>query len=222
AELWSIYQQLPEQSRYWLYQARSIDFNVVQGERVLDIGSGQHPFPFATDLGDIAIDDNSYGRAGADFTRLAGRQVHECDVEGTNFSDKEFGFTFCSHVLEHTRDPQKACNELMRISHRGYIECPSFSKDIWLNTAKISNHHWKVSAIKNTLIFHEYTRTELEGLRSDLLMSMHCAPETEREKAFAALIYLKSRQLNVMFPWSGTFQVEVHWAPYDGVLSSAS
>lgn len=60
------------------------------------------------------------------------------------FRDKEFDFVYCSHVLEHVRDPAKACAELMRIGKRGFIETPTRGKDLWLGTAAVSNHRWAV------------------------------------------------------------------------------
>src|ERR1700704_5651948 len=38
------------------YQQRYIDFNIAPGERVLDIGSGGDPFPYATCLVDRFLD----------------------------------------------------------------------------------------------------------------------------------------------------------------------
>ncbi len=47
------------------------------------------------------------------------------------------------------------------------------------------------------------------GLESDILLSMHCGPQTKREKAFAALIYLKADKVNTMVLWDTEFQFEV-------------
>lgn len=210
AELFDLYQLLPDKTRYYLYQGREIDFNIPAGARVLDIGSGNHPFIFATDLADITLEDDSYGRAGEPFKMLEGRKVWECDIENMPFKDNEFDFIYCSHVLEHVVNPERACQEIMRVAKCGYLETPKMSKDLFLNTAKVSNHLWKINGSQNTLTFDEYTAAELNGLDHDILLQMHCSPQSTREKAFAALVYLRAQFMNTMFLWSDSFDVVVN------------
>src|SRR4249920_3794419 len=48
AELYDLYQSLPEKDdRYALYQARLFDFGIGPSDKVLDVGSGNIPFPLA-------------------------------------------------------------------------------------------------------------------------------------------------------------------------------
>lgn len=212
AQAYDILQNLPDkETRYSLYQSRYYDFPIKQGDRVLDIGSGHLPLPMATHLADLAIDDHDYGRAGAPFKYVEGKPVYNCSVEDMPFEDRSFDFVYCSHVLEHVANPIQACKELMRVGRRGYLETPSRAKDLFLNTAKISNHKWMVEYFNKRLVFTEYDATQLVGLASDLLMSMHCAPQTDREKAFSAMILLKSDQLNTMLMWEEGFDVEVRY-----------
>ena len=208
AELYDQYQRLP-QNRYSLYVSRDFDFKVGPNDKVLDIGSGHDPFPFATHLADIAPEDNAYGRAGIPMKYIEGKPFFACSVEDMPFADKEFDFVYCSHVLEHVDDPKRACRELMRVSKRGYIETPSIGKDIWLNTAKISNHHWYVENRAQKLVFTRYPKNLLEGIASNILMSMHCAPQTPREKAFSALVLLKSSVINTTLYWEDEIICEV-------------
>jgi ubiquinone/menaquinone biosynthesis C-methylase UbiE len=210
AQAYDIFQQLPDKdTRYSLYQSRFYNFPVAAADKVLDIGSGHLPFPMATHLADFATEDHNYGRAGIPFKHVKGKPVFNCNVEQMPFEDKYFDFVYCSHVLEHTEDPIKACRELMRVAKRGYLETPTRAKDLFLNTAKVSNHHWMVDYFNDRLVFTEYNESQLAGLESDLLMSMHCNPETEREKAFSTLILLKADKVNTMFMWEGGFDVEV-------------
>lgn len=210
AEVYDQYQRLPDaDSRYQLYQSRCFTFPIQPGDKVLDIGSGHIPFPMATHLAELAVRDDSFGRAGVPFRHVEGKPVFECGVEDMPFEDGEFDFVYCSHVLEHVDSPERACQELMRVGKRGYIETPTRGKDIWLNSAGVSNHRWYVEDVLGTLIFAEYAPEELKGLQCDVLMNMHCAPQTEREKAFSALIYLKAPLVNTMFMWEGAFDFEV-------------
>jgi hypothetical protein len=66
ADLYDLYQGLPNrEDRYTLYQARLFDFGISPSDKVLDVGSGNIPFPLATHLADLSPDDDHYGRAGA-------------------------------------------------------------------------------------------------------------------------------------------------------------
>lgn len=206
----SIYRILREKkSRYWLYQARYFDFQIQPEDKVLDIGSGHMPFPFATHLADYAIEDSRYGRAGEPFEHVAGKPVIQCSIEKMPFADREFDFVYCSHVLEHTENPETACRELMRVAKRGYIEMPTKGKDVFFDTARVSRHRWSADILNRCLVLTEYCPEELKGLECDVLGRMVYAPKTEEEKAFYALQFLKADVLNVMLYWEESFAYEV-------------
>lgn len=210
SEVYDCYQALPDpENRFPLYQSRFFEFGIQPGDKVLDIGSGHLPFPHATHLAEFAVHDDEYGRAGLPFRHVNGLPVFECSVEDMPFEDQAFDFIYCSHVLEHVGDPARACRELMRVGKRGYIETPTPGKDLWLNTAQMSNHRWGVELIDQVLVFTEYSVTDIEGLQSDVLMRMNCDPQTEREKAFAALLNLKADRTNTMLLWEGKFEFAV-------------
>ena len=214
AELYDQFKKFSVKDRYNLYQSRFYDFDIKPTDKVLDIGSGNVPFQYATHLADISLADDEVGRAGDPFKYIEGKSVHECDIENLPFEDKEFDFVYCSHVLEHVQKPEKACSELIRIAKRGYIETPKYEKDLWLNTADISRHIWHIDKIGNKLVFNEYTKEQKNGLQNDVLMKMHVNPQTDREKAFSALIYLRADVLNTMFMWEKFFEIIVNRAEY--------
>ena len=221
AELYDRYQQLPHRDRYRLYQSRHYDFGIAPGDKVLDIGSGHLPFPLATHLADVTLDNHAYGRAGVPFRHVEGKPVYECSVERMPFADKEFDFVYCSHVLEHVQDPETACRELIRVGQRGYIETPTKGKDIFLGNAAPSNHSRYFEVWNGKLICSEFTEEELKGLQSDILRRMHCSPQSLREKAFAALIWLKADKVNTMLLWEGSFEFEVRRTKPRGVKAHA-
>lgn len=211
AELYAMYQQIPNKgNRYSLYVSRYFDFGIKPGDAVLDIGSGNNPFPLATVLADKTLHDDGYGRAGVPMKFIQGIPVVECSIEQLPFADKEFDFVYCSHVLEHTLDPARACSELMRVAKRGYIETPHRSKDLFLNTAEVSNHIWSVQLVKGTLCFSEYTPEERRGLDCNILLDMNCNPQSVRECAFSALMLLKSSLINTMLYWEDSFTFSVN------------
>lgn len=208
---WDLYEKLQLQfgDRWYLYQGRFFDPEIRSTERVLDLGSGHHPFPFATHLSDISIHDDSVGRVGAKFQNPRNLPLFEFPAEDIPFGDGEFDFLYCSHVLEHSPDPAKACEEIMRVARRGYIETPTAHKDLWLASAEGSNHTMAVSWESDTLVFRPYGPEELKGLGTPILMDMHCHPATDREKAFAASIYLFADRINTMVYWERRFRYHV-------------
>jgi Methyltransferase domain len=136
AELYDLYQALPDkEDRYALYQARLFDFGIRPSDKVLGVGSGNVPFPLATHLADLAPHDDHYGRAGVPFKQVQGKPVYICDIENMDsFTDKEFDFVYCSHVLEHVRNPERACNSCESESaakvrlYQSSQECLAFSE----------------------------------------------------------------------------------------------
>jgi len=206
---YNIAQAMPDKSRYAQYQSRYFDFGIKPGDKVLDMGSGHIPFPLATHLAAIALEDHSVGRAGVPFKHVDGKPVYECSVEKTPFGDKEFDFVYCSHVLEHVKNPEAACRELMRIGKRGYIECPSRGKDTFFAIASLSNHLWAVECVNGVLGFTEYTDTDKLGVETPILLDMNCAPQSMREKCVAALDLLRADRLNVMLMLEDSFPFEV-------------
>lgn len=209
AEVYDCLKPYWQQDRYTLYQSRFFDFDIKENDTVLDIGSGDRPFPFATHLADISLLDGNVGRAGMPIKYVAGKPLYECSIENLPFSDNEFDFVYCSHVLEHVSAPEKACSELMRIARRGFIETPNTGKDLWLNYAKISNHRWGVNLVNGVLQFSEYSERETAGFNCNIVNEMHEHPETRREKALSALVILKADLINNMLLWEGTFDFEV-------------
>ncbi len=210
SRLYDLYQILPgRENRYDLYQRRHFDLGIRPGDRVLDVGSGNHPLPLATHQAEYAISDDTYGRAGQALRRIEGIQLVQASVEALPFADKSFDFIYCSHIMEHVIDPAAACRELSRVGRRGYIESPNRAKDLFLHQAQSSNHRWVLSRSGSKLVFEPYTDQDLIGLGCDVLMKMNCDPRSDREKAFAALMLLRSEQLNTFLLWEDHIEYEI-------------
>lgn len=107
--------------RRWKFKLRR-RFRKPSQRRVLDVGSGHRPHEDATHLVDLLPEDDS--ERGKPIQQL-GLPLVLATVESLPFKDKTFDYVYASHVLEHTRDPEAACKELMRIARAGYIETPS-------------------------------------------------------------------------------------------------
>ncbi len=140
------------------YQEKYIDFKLKIGEKILDIGSGANPFPYATHLADLYEGETTHR---AESIVIDKRPFQVCNIENLPYKEKEFDFIYCSHILEHVTSPSKACEEIMRVGRRGYIETPTRMSDIMMNFTKLPEHHrWYINFLGNTLIFHKWTDRE--------------------------------------------------------------
>ncbi len=89
-------------------------------DTVIDIGSGGNPNPFADIICDYTEDlSDRY------YKLKINRPFVFANVECLPFKDKAFDFSLLFHLLEHVEHPEKALDEIQRISHRGFIETPS-------------------------------------------------------------------------------------------------
>ena len=134
------------------------------GTKILDVGSGHRPHEDATHLVDLLPEDDSErGRPIKTF----GRPLVLATVESLPFKDKAFDYVYACHVLEHTRSPEAACKELMRIARAGYIETPSPFYEQGYNYPRPdrgwSFHRWFVYLDESdTLIFEPKTHRTID------------------------------------------------------------
>lgn len=192
---------LGEEDRF-SYQKRYLNFNIRPGERVLDIGNGGYPFPYATVVADRFLEKSPFRH---ERLVTGNKPFVLADIHDLGFRDKSFDFIYCSHVLEVIDSPLRACKEIMRVGKRGYIETPTAGKDMLFAWAR-DLQKWHVVAIGRNLCFFEYSERELDGIRSsawrDLIFSKWHNPLQE--------IFSENQDLfNVMFAWKSQFSVFV-------------
>jgi SAM-dependent methyltransferase/uncharacterized protein YbaR (Trm112 family) len=87
---------------------------------VLEIGSGGNPYARANVL--LDAEEESLERDEKELVR--DRVLVLGLVEELPFKDKSFDFIIASHIFEHTDNPRKFLNELVRVGKAGYIETP--------------------------------------------------------------------------------------------------
>lgn len=153
--------EMLDDARY-SYQRPLITHQHKEGERVLDVGSGGDPYPFATVLCDRFLEPTEH-RTSTFVSH--GKPVIIADIHALPFIDKVFDFVVCAHVLEHVENPIVACQELQRVAKAGYIETPTLGKDTLFAWAE-GMHRWHLVAIANRLVFFEYSPRYLQGIRS--------------------------------------------------------
>lgn len=136
---------------------------IPEGAITLDVGASSAPIRRA----DYIIDAVPYtdinweqakGPGEPRFSEERYIQHDICDREPWPFKDKQFDYSFCSHVLEDIRDPIWVCSELIRVSKAGYIEIPSRLYETTFgiearDLAGASHHRWLVDLADGKLRF---------------------------------------------------------------------
>lgn len=191
----------PEKKRY-NYQKKFIKHQFITGEKILDIGSGGDPFPYATILADRYLEPTNHRTA--EF-RSDGKPVIICDISTLPFIDGAFDYVVAAHVLEHVDDPIKACLELQRVAKAGFIETPTLMKDALFSWAK-GMHKWHILLQGNRLVFFEYANRASEGIRSsawyNLIFSTIYHPLQDAFNNNQDLF-------NIIFEWKKKFDITV-------------
>lgn len=192
----------PGETQRYGYQQQHIDFDIQPNDRVLDIGSGGDPFPHATHLVDRFLEptEHRYGPLVRENKPLI-----LADITRLPFRDKSFDFVYCCHLLEHVADPLKACQQIMRIGKRGYIETPTMGIDLLFAWAK-EIHKWHVVGCGGALCFFEYSPRQLEGIRATTWQEIIL---DKRYHPLQDAFYQNQDIFNVMFPWVESFKVFV-------------
>lgn len=123
---------------------------------VLDVGSGDKPFWRSDVIVDKYLEDDQQRHSGA-MIYDKDKIFIEADVEKLPFKDKVFDFVFCSHLLEHVENPDKALNEMVRVAKRGYIEVPNAIIDLFV---PFPPHLWFCDYKDGILIFQQKEKTK--------------------------------------------------------------
>lgn len=117
----------------------NIEFNIKEGDKVLDIGGGNKPFNKATHLIDmIDADKQRHGKG----LKIPGHvEFHEGDatVVLEKFPNDYFDFVYMNHVAEHIDNLPKLIDIINLKCRRGFIASPA--SDFEFFTAAPHYHH---------------------------------------------------------------------------------
>ena len=106
-------------------------------------------------------------------------------------------------MLEHVSSPAAACEEIMRIGRRGYIETPARMSDVIFNHTRLPDHHrWQVEARGKTLIFLELCEKDKRDTGVDELYMMF---QSEWKNPVQELVHNNRDYFVNMFLWDGRF-----------------
>jgi uncharacterized protein YbaR (Trm112 family)/SAM-dependent methyltransferase len=130
------------------WSLRRLHVPVPKDALVLEVGAGGNPYPRAN----VMLDAMEFTIERIDQTLIKDRPLVLGLCEELPFKDKSFDFIVASHVLEHTSDPERFLNELMRVGKAGYIETP----EGWFEKmCAFTYHRLEVSANKEKLFIRK-------------------------------------------------------------------
>ena len=136
------------------HQAMVAALEILPHEKILDVGGGHHPFLRANVVADIDFSSGQHrdgSRMMIDFTKHGYVQA---DMAALPFKDKSFDVVVCIQALEHSANPAKACEELMRVAHRGFIETPRKWTEYYFGHP---THRWLINDVNHVLTFEPIT-----------------------------------------------------------------
>jgi SAM-dependent methyltransferase len=136
------------------HQAMVAALEILPHERVLDVGGGHHPFCRANVVADIDFDSGQHRDGSRMLIDFSKHGYVQADMTELPFKDKSFDVVVCIQALEHSTNPAKACEEMMRVAHRGFIETPRKWTEYY---AGHPTHRWLVDEMNNVLIFEPIT-----------------------------------------------------------------
>ncbi len=134
------------------------------GDRVLEIGPGTSPHPRSNVLLEKRfIDKGEHARqcGGEPAANEDNRTVYY-DGERFPFSDGEFDYVICSHVIEHVDDVEMFCSEMFRVARAGYLEFPLIYYEYVFD---IPEHLNVLMRYKDDLVYLRKTEIFPENLR---------------------------------------------------------
>lgn len=170
--------------------------------RVLEVGSGDNPWPRSNVLCDRYPDDNTErtGKLERDH-----REFVVADATKLPFGNKSFDFVFCSHVAEHIEDIESFFKEIQRVGRAGYIETPSYLFEQAIGT---TTHIWALYIDNQTLVAQ---RKPYPGAAEKVYHGWH---RTLARHPILQACFMGLPELRVMqFWWSDSFSFRIEDTP---------
>ena len=173
---------------------------------VIEIGGGANPCQRSNVITNYQQEEN---QRDAPIKPVPGARMLECDVQDMRkeFSDKEFDYSLCVQVLEHVDDPKKDCDEIIRISNRGYIETPNILCEQLIGW---EFHKWFVKVDEknpNKLVFMKKDSVDFERFGNFFHNMFYKSNPNQRKFKQMYLKYYK--KFLICFYWQDSFECEV-------------
>lgn len=126
--------------------------------KILDVGGGGNPFKYASVVVDRDFEPGNKHRDGCNISFQKSNVTYiRADIQSLPFKDNAFDFVICIHVLEHVEFPNIACEELMRVARKGFLETPRKWTEYY---AGHPTHRWLIDDHDGMVNFEPVTYTD--------------------------------------------------------------
>lgn len=128
--------------------------------KVVDLACGTNPIKDADVFTDMYISSSKERKAhkGSVLDNLPeGKSVVCCDIQCLPFDDKVFDYSYARQILEHVEYPERACEEIIRISKGGIIISPTVFGEVFFGW---KYHRWLIIERDGKLYFFEKRKEE--------------------------------------------------------------
>jgi SAM-dependent methyltransferase len=169
-------------------------------DRVLDVGGGHRPFSRADVVTDLDFSGGRHRDGMAVPENKEGRRWICAAAEKLPFADNSFDFVYCAHVLEHVPDPAAACEEMMRVGRRGFIETPRKETEHY---AGHPSHIWLVDDPEGKLVFSPIP------YRTSPFLNFFLPPMWQTPPVMESVLGDYHHISCVQFLWTGRFEYRV-------------
>ena len=121
-------------------------------DRVLEVGPGANPHPRSDVLLEKRFQSDGEARRQRGNTEETVIKAKLVLYEGERFpfSDGEFDYVICSHVLEHVECIETFAEELFRVAKKGYVEYPTLYYEYLYNFSV----HRNLLKSKNQVLYY--------------------------------------------------------------------
>ena len=178
------------------WSLRRLHVPVRKTDLVLEVGAGGNPYPRANVLLDAM--ESTIERNEQDLINDRPLVLGLC--EELPFKDKSFDFVIASHVLEHTDNPKKFLNELMRVGKAGYIETP----EGWFEKmCAFTYHRLEVSDVSGKL----YIRKKKSWKPDEI--SLFWDSKLSKSKSFTSFLRVNPDLNHLRFYWNDKIEYEI-------------
>lgn len=173
--------------------------HINRNDLVLEIGSGDRPFPRSDILCDRFLASTNHRLAQSHI--VIDRPFVVADAEALPFRDKSVDYVIASHLLEHLDHPDKFLAEIERVGKRGYLAFPApLAERLFAN----KSHRWycnliakKITLIKKTSARRDHlTLNKKQLIYQKLLENQEVTSfELEWSNTIASCIYQREPKL---------------------------
>jgi len=187
----------------------SLPFNKIRrSDFVLEVGSGNDPYWRSDLLIDKYVADSAE-RPGGSAPLVIDRPFVVGDACSLPLKDSSVDFAIARNLLEHIVDADTFLNDMMRVSHAGYITTPSALAEKLFGWSK---HVWFVSVDDGTLTLRPKQRTLYDASLSKVFHTLY-----QNNRSFRRF-YAKNRHLFVVeYYWEESIEYQI-----EGVLEDVT